>query len=229
MSYTLTPGTQNDKLGAQGGESRFIFMPVITVALMGFFAFGGGPMTAPETTPAALTSVEAAPAVIALAEAPEMTPASDSQVYTVKLTSYNAVPEQTDANPHITASGASSNPEVVAARSVDLAAALPFGTIVAIEREDADTGKCHFGAVRHLVGYRVIADSMHSRKREQIDILLDQNDTVLVNGAETNPSVALGICSGATVRVIGKIAVNEIPATQEELRMIVEGDALALR
>ena len=36
--------------------------------------------------------------------------------YTVTLTAYNAVPAQTDSNPLETASGAYSNPEVVAAR-----------------------------------------------------------------------------------------------------------------
>lgn len=203
-------------------------MPVITLALMGFFAFGGGPMAAPETT-TAVTSAEMATTTLALKETVPVTRITDGSASTVTLTSYNAVPEQTDANPFITASGAFTNPEVIAARSIDLAGKLPYGTIVAIERTAEDTGNCRFSKVKHLIGYRVIADSMHSRKRGQIDVLLDQNDTIIVNGKETNPAVALGICSHTEVRVLGKINVRDIPNTQEELRMIIEGDALAMK
>ena len=53
--------------------------------------------------------------------------------YPVTVTAYNAVPEQTDSDPFTTASGAYSNPEVVAARSQDLADKLPFGTIIELE------------------------------------------------------------------------------------------------
>lgn len=229
MSYTLTDGVPNDNLSAQDGESRFIFMPVLTIALMGFFAFSGGPIAAPEATTIANDGASVATTTLALKEAAPVAYASGDDVFTVKLTSYNAVPEQTDSNPTETASGAATNPEVIAARSVDLAGALPFGTIVALERGEEDTGKCHYSAVEHLIGYRVIADSMHSRKREQIDVLLDQNDTVTVRGQEMNPSVALGVCSGVSVRVLGKIKVSDIPATQEELRMLIEGDALAMK
>lgn len=155
--------------------------------------------------------------------------AGDAKTLTVKVTSYNAVPEQTDDHPTVTASGAWTNPEVVAARSVDLAGTLPFGTIIELSRSGKDSENCRYGAVEHLIGYRVIADSMHSRKREQIDVLLDPTDTVSVHGVETNPSVALGVCGGVEVRVIGRIKISEIPATQAELRKIVEGDTFAMR
>lgn len=195
---------------------------------MGFFAFGGGPVTPPEQP----TTVMGAPddkTILALKDTVEVTHASGEDVYTVSLTSYNAVVEQTDSNPFITASGAATNPEVIAARSIDLAGELPYGTIVALERTGDDSSKCHFNATKHLIGYRVIADSMHSRKRKQIDVLLDEKDTVVINGKEMNPAIALGVCSGVSVRVLGKIEMSDIPATQEELRMIVEGDSLAMR
>lgn len=200
-------------------------MPVLTIALMGFLAFSGGPV-APET--GNMASSEVASTTLALAEAPKLARV-DAAEYVVKLTSYNAVPEQTDGNPFETASGAYSNPEVVAARSVDLAAALPWGTVIALERTAADTPNCRYEAVEHLIGYRVVADSMHSRKRAQIDVLLDATDTVAVHGKEVNPSLALGLCSEVTIRVIGKLNIKEIPETQEALRLLVEGDALALR
>lgn len=197
------------------------------MALIGLFAFSGATLS--EMQASVAESKVAAPtnATIALS-APEFTRV-ETEAFTVKLTSYNAVPEQTDADPMTTASGARSNPEVIAARSVDLKETLPFGTIVKLTRSASDSENCRFGAVEHLVGYRVIADSMHSRKREQIDILLDQNDTVAVHGKEVNPALALGMCSGVTVEVIGRIAVKDIPETQAELAALVAGNSLALR
>lgn len=203
-------------------------MPVITIALMGFIAFSGGPLAAPEAAPfvnlegQALSSEK-----LALADEVKIARADGTETYLVSLTSYNAVPEQTDENPTVTASGVATNPEVIAARSVDLAGALPYGTVIAIERDAADTENCRYGLVESQVGYRVIADSMHSRKREQIDVLLDSEKTVEVHGKEMNPSIALGFCRGVTIRVIGRLALKDIPETQEELRRIVEGNSLA--
>lgn len=194
---------------------------------MGFLAFSG-PMT-PAEAPIAEAGAEVSNTTLALADAPVLVRAAEEDSHIVKLTSYNAVAEQTDGNPHITASGAFSNPEVVAARSVDLAADLPFGTVISLSRDADDTGNCGYQKVEGQIGYRVIADSMHSRKRNQIDILLDAAQTVSLRGKEVNPSLALGICSDVTVRVIGKIDIKDIPETQEQLRQIVEGDALALR
>lgn len=204
-------------------------MPVLTIALMGFLAFSGGPAAAPDASSLATLEVaELSTEKLAVAEPSPLLMAETEEAYTVKLTSYNAVPEQTDANPNETASGVSTNPEVVAARSIDLAAALPYGTVIAIEREGSDTGSCRFSKVEHLIGYRVIADSMHTRKRNQIDVELDPSDTIVVDGKEVNPSLALGLCSGVTIRVVGRLKLADIPATQEELRRMVEGDALAL-
>lgn len=208
----------------------FLLMPTFAIALMGFIAFSGGPIAPPVEVPMILDSREAADLkAIALKDEARIVRSEDSEPITVKLTSYNAVPEQTDSNPDVTASGAASNHEVVAARSVDLKDELPFGTIIEITRDASDTETCRFEAVEHLVGYRVIADSMHSRKRAQIDVLLDQHDTVSVHGKETNPSVALGICNGVTIRVLGIMKISDIPQTQEELRRIVEGNTFAMR
>jgi hypothetical protein len=74
-----------------------------------------------------------------------------------------------------------------------------------------------------LLGYRVIADTTHKRKVNQIDVLLNQLDTVPVKHKEVNPSVALGICDDVVIRVVGNVAIADIPETQEELRYLVEG------
>jgi 3D (Asp-Asp-Asp) domain-containing protein len=149
--------------------------------------------------------------------------------FTVKLTAYNAVPSQTDANPFVTASGSFSNPEVVAARSGDLASDLPYGTIIAIERSGSDTPSCNYSKVQQQIGYRVIADAMNTRITNTVDVLLDQNDTVPLDGKEVNPGKALGLCGKVTIRVVGHIAVKDIPKTQAELAAFVAPPVLATR
>lgn len=187
-------------------------------------------MTPPENVATIFASSAQEPLTgIAQADAVRITRIEDAEPLTVKLTSYNAVPEQTDGNPHVTASGAFSNPEVVAARSIDLAGELPFGTVIEITREESDSESCRYNAVEELIGYRVVLDSMHSRKRDQIDVLLNPEDTIEVHGKETNPSVALGFCKGVTVRVIGTMKISDVPETQAELKRIVEGNTFALR
>ncbi|HQU07999.1 MAG: hypothetical protein B7X04_03215 [Parcubacteria group bacterium 21-54-25] len=202
-------------------------MTFIATALMGIFFLPGaathGPLVMATSTP--VTSVVAADA----GEIPLSGP-----TLTVKLTSYNAVPAQTDGTPFETASGAYSNPEVVAARSNDLTKELPFGTIIAIERPQRQA-TCGYSDVEQLVGYRVIADTMNPRMHNQVDVLLNQHDTVRLgkDGAPKNPSVVLGVCRGVTIRVVGHVAIRDIPKTQHELALLVSGDAtsnaLALR
>src|SRR3989344_6006664 len=75
-------------------------------------------------------------------------PSADLPSYLVTLTSYNAVAWQTDDTPMITGSGLRSNPEIIAARSADFAQDLPYGTIIALHRDNrADTNNCHYSAV----------------------------------------------------------------------------------
>jgi 3D (Asp-Asp-Asp) domain-containing protein len=202
-------------------------MNFLSIAVSAIFAFSGA-SSLDKLPLAPVADQVATTTTLAIADESTFTPASDVEPLTVTLTSYNAVPSQTDAEPNITASGAPSNAEVVAARSVDLAADLPFGTVIALSYDGADSENCRFGAVSGLIGYRVIADSMHPRKRDQIDVLLDENDTVPVHGKETNPALALGFCKNVTAHVIGKIAIKDMPATQEELAKMVSGDTFAV-
>ena len=142
--------------------------------------------------------------------------------YTVSMTGYNAVPEQTDSDPFTTASGAYSNPEVVAARSVDLKEELPFGTVIeVVAHNDTKNPNCGFAVVEEHLGLRVIADSMHPRKRNQIDILLPNEKTVRAAGKIVNPAVALGVCKQVDIRVVGKIDIKDMPTTQHELRLAI--------
>ena len=136
------------------------------------------------------------------------------QAFSVAMTAYNAVPEQTDGDPMTTASGAYSNPEIIAARSVDLADELPFGTVIAISSASS-TPTCGLHVVSDLIGLRVIADSMHPRKRNQIDILFE----VKPIGWKTNPAVTLGVCKNIRVDVVGRIDISRMPRTQAELKI----------
>ncbi len=173
-------------------------------ALMGFLLLSGGA--------AALPAHAMAP------EAPVL------PTYAVTLTAYNAVPEQTDASPLETASGAYSNPEVVAARSRDLAGELSFGTIIEIVGPSVSNNSCGYDIVAPIIGYRVIADTMNARYTDRVDILFSTESNYTLSGGNVkNAGVVLGICNDASIRVVGRVGIDHIPETQAELAAIVNG------
>jgi hypothetical protein len=184
--------------------------------------------------PASATPLSLLPASMLLPVSTPLSPSADSapafstpssmNTLSVTLTSYNAVADQTSSTPWITASGAASNPQVIAARSRGLASELPFGTIIAVMGpSSADDGPyCGYDAVSHLIGYRVIADTTNARfTRPRIDIQLNQNDKVDVGGKLINPSVALGACTGVQIQVVGYVNPQNIPSTQAGLAALV--------
>jgi 3D (Asp-Asp-Asp) domain-containing protein len=204
-------------------------MPAIAlVALMGFI-FMPGNTSAPTSD---ITTGPAAKVMASEGEEPSKRLATSKEVapsLLVTMTAYNAVPDQTDGDPTITASGAFSNPEVVAARSRDLAEELPFGTVIRIERTSKDTPNCRFSEVEHQIGYRVIADTMHSRWTKKVDILLNEDNTVADHGVERNPGVVLGVCSDVTITVVGSVDVGRMPTSQAELAKMFGKATLALK
>ena len=151
--------------------------------------------------------------------------------YAVMLTAYNAVSEQTDGNPFETASGAYSNPEIVAARSQDLADELPFGTIIELDGPASTQNNCGYNVVAARIGYRVIEDTMNARYTNRIDVLLDtKEEYATANKEMKNAAEVLGVCKGVTVRVVGHIEGNRLPKTQAALAALVAGGtALALK
>ncbi len=149
--------------------------------------------------------------------------------YAVTLTAYNAVPEQTDNSPLETASGAYSNPEVVAARSRNLADELPFGTIIEIIGPSVSNNPCGYDIVAPLIGYRVIADTMNARYTDRIDILFSTESNYTLSGGNVkNAGTVLGICDGITIRAVGRVDIQRIPKTQIELAAIVNGKSNAI-
>lgn len=147
----------------------------------------------------------------------DVVPLSSAPTYTVAMTGYNAVPGQTDDTPGRTSIGAVTNPEIVAARSVDLADKLPYGTVIEISAATTSSKSCGLSLVDGYVGLRVIADSMHPRKRNQIDVLFPEDAKVKVGGKDINPARALGICKGIKVKVVGRIDTKDMPKTQKQL------------
>jgi 3D (Asp-Asp-Asp) domain-containing protein len=145
--------------------------------------------------------------------------------YAVTLTAYNAVSEQTDGDPLVTASGSFSNPEVVAARSRDLADELPFGTIIEIVGPPVLNNSCGYSVVAPIIGYRVIADTMSARYTNRIDILFHTESNYLMSDGKTkNAGTVLGICSAATIKVVGHVDItnpSKLPKTQRELVTLV--------
>lgn len=137
--------------------------------------------------------------------------------YQLTLTGYNAVVGQTDDDPLTTASGAYSNPDVVAARSVDLADELPFGTVVEITPAATSSPEGGYGLVQDQVGLRVIADSMNPKMHDKVDLLLRTG-----SAART-----LGVCDGMLVTVVGHIDVAHMPKTQIELKQMLGTAELA--
>ena len=159
-------------------------------------------------------------------------PSSDSPAapampgYAVTLTAYNAVPAQTDANPLETASGMFSNPEIVAARSQDLAEKLPFGTIIELDGSSISSGDtCGYSVVAPLIGYRIIADTMNARYTDRLDVLFGTKaDYATADGHKLNAANVLGICKGVMFRIVGHVDINDrkdLPKTQAELATLL--------
>ena len=144
--------------------------------------------------------------------------------YTVALTAYNAVPEQTSSHPLITASGAYSNPEVIAARSQDFVKELPFGTIIELDGSNISSKEtCGYDVVKPHIGYRVIGDVLNAVYTKRIDILLDtKTNYTAPDGSSVNAAKVLGICRDVTIRVVGFVDIAHIPKTQTELAALVE-------
>lgn len=183
---------------------------MLSTALTGFFVFSGvGGMTADTLFKTKSLQVPT------------------YEKYSVSMTAYNAVPEQTDGDPFTTASGAYSDPDVMAARSIDLKEELPFGTVIAVTHATSSVN-CGIGLVEALIGYRVIGDSMHPRKRNQVDILFDKYDTVSLGGKQRNPALVMGLCKDIEISVVGHVDINRMPKNQSELKIMIGKSGLAV-
>lgn len=98
-------------------------------------------------------------------------------VFTVRATAYNSLESQTDATPHITATGTRTRWGVLAASRDLLGADLPYGSLVRL----TDLGNFHNGrgrgAYQALLNdvLFVIEDTMHARKTNQVDLWFSEH------------------------------------------------------
>lgn len=93
--------------------------------------------------------------------------------FTLRATGYNSLTAQTDSTPHITATGTRTRPGIIAVSRDLLESTLPYGSLVRLN----DLGTYPYG---HSPGYYqdvldsqglfVVEDTMHARKRQQIDV-----------------------------------------------------------
>ena len=139
-------------------------------------------------------------------------------VYQVSMTGYNATPEQTDSDPDITASGAFADPNIVAARSRDLADELPFGTVISVSPAATSSPGCGYGVVSGKVGLRVIADTMNARMHNKVDILFNT----------TSSARTFGVCKDMTISVVGHVDPNHLPKDQLSLKLAIGQRELAV-
>ncbi len=147
--------------------------------------------------------------------------------YTVTMTAYNAVPGQTDDSPEYTSIGAWTNPDIIAARSSDLADELPYGTVISV-MPATTTPNCGYKYVSERIGLRVIGDAMNARMRNKIDILMDTEPIRAQEGKMRNPAKAFGFCRNITIAVVGKVDPKHIPKTQTELAAAIGLAQLAI-
>lgn len=189
----------------KGVNPLFFMTSIVNIALAGFLVWSG--------------AISGMPVLLSQTHVPVAIIDTDKNTLIVKLTGYNALPEQTNGDPDTTASGVFSNPAVIAARSRDLAETLPYGTVISLEMPK-NVRSCGFKEVEHLIGYRVIADTMHMRKSQQIDVMFDENEVIRLGGKDVNPAVVVGVCD-VTVRIVGKITLKDIPDTQAELALLM--------
>ncbi len=118
-----------------------------------------------------LASVLATPAAAQEASA-QMGPIANPQ-YVVRATGYNSMSSQTDHSPHVTATGQRTRFGVIAVSRDLLDHALPYGSLVRIRdlgNYYTGRGSGRFQSLLDSQGLFIVEDTMHQRKREQVDI-----------------------------------------------------------
>lgn len=93
--------------------------------------------------------------------------------YVLRATAYNSLANQTDATPDITATGARTKFGIVAVSRDMLYRDLPYGSLVRIRdlgNYYSGNGAGAFQSLLNGQGLFVVEDTMHARKKEQVDL-----------------------------------------------------------
>lgn len=112
-------------------------------------------------------------APVGMADTPEPHGATANLTLEVRATGYNSLSSQTDATPHVTATGTRTRFGVLAASRDLLGSDVPYGSLVRLRdlgtfHEGRDPGR--FQALLDSQGIFVVEDTMHRRKTDQIDL-----------------------------------------------------------
>lgn len=102
--------------------------------------------------------------------------------YVLRATAYNSLAAQTDHTPHVTSTGQKTRLGIIAASRDLLGHDLPYGSLVRIRdlgNYANGRGYGKFQAMLDAQGLFVVEDTMHQRKRDQVDIWLDDHSTAL--------------------------------------------------
>ncbi len=101
---------------------------------------------------------------------------------TLRATAYNSLPSQTDSDPHITATGATTRFGIVAVSRDLLGDALPYGSLVRIRDLGSFGSGRGVGAFQELLDGHdlfIVEDTMHIRKTQQLDVWFPELSTAL--------------------------------------------------
>lgn len=93
--------------------------------------------------------------------------------FTVRATGYNSMAAQTDASPHVTATGTRTRFGVLAVSRDLLGDDLPYGSLVRLRDLGSYYDGRGAGRYQSLLdghGLFVVEDTMHARKRQQVDV-----------------------------------------------------------
>ncbi len=94
-------------------------------------------------------------------------------VFTLRATGYNSMVDQTDSTPFITSTGQHTRFGIIAVSPDLLSKDLPYGSLVRIQdlgNYYTGRGYGHYQSLLDGQGLFVVEDTMHYRKRDQIDI-----------------------------------------------------------
>lgn len=103
-------------------------------------------------------------------------------VYILRATAYNSLASQTDHTPHVTSTGQATRLGIIAASRDLLGHELPYGSLVRIRDLGAYANGRGYGKFQSLLDQQqlfIVEDTMHQRKRDQIDVWLDDHATAL--------------------------------------------------
>lgn len=100
----------------------------------------------------------------------------------LRATAYNSLPAQTDGDPHITATGATTRFGIIAVSRDLLGSGVPYGSLVRIRDLGGYGNGRGAGAFQEILDGHdlfIVEDTMHIRKREQVDVWFPELSTAL--------------------------------------------------